>query len=223
MVRVFLISDFELLLDGLGKLIRSSGDAYQLVGTAAELSIDQQPWASAAADVILLDLETNPELLLPWLRHWRAQGAPKVLLLSRHDNPALQDKAVLAGARGLLNRHSSPEQLLAALDKVNAGQIWLDREATGRLLDSLGHVEIVNALDPVTEQLHQLTEREQKVLATLLGHAGDPARTLAERLHISESTLRNHLTSIYDKLGVSSRNGLMAHALQHGLAERLAR
>lgn len=223
MIRVFLISDFELLLDGLGKLIRSRSEEYQLAGTAAELSIDQAPWASVAADVILLDLETNPDLLLPWLRHWRTQGAPKVLLLNRHDDPALQDQAVLAGARGLLNRHSSPEQLLAALDKVNAGQIWLDRDATGRLLDSLAQAGTDSAPDPITDQLQRLTEREHKVLAMLLGNAGEPAKTLAERLHISESTLRNHLTAIYDKLGVSNRNGLMAHALQSGLAERLAR
>jgi DNA-binding NarL/FixJ family response regulator len=54
-------------------------------------------------------------------------------------------------------------------------------------------------------------------------HSGEPGKTIAEKLHISESTLRNHLTSIYDKLGVANRHGLLAYAYQNGFAAQALR
>ena len=222
MVRVFLISDFELLLSGLSRLIELRPERCQIVGSARNMDCESAPWADCAPDVVLLDLDTDPDLLLHWLGRWRGAGAPRVLLLSRHDNPVLQDQAFLAGARGLLDRHSSPEQLLAALDKVHAGQVWLNRDTTGRLLERLASPKAAAAIDdPVEAQLGQLTQRERAILILLLNSGGDPAKVLADRMHISESTLRNHLTSIYDKLGVSNRNGLLTHAMQNGLAARL--
>ncbi len=221
MVRVFLISDFDLLLGGLSRLIGLDPGRYQLVGTSCRMDTRSEPWAGCSPDVVLLDLDTAPDLLLSWLRRWHESGAPKVLLLSRHDNPALQDQAFLAGARGLLDRHSSPEQLLLALEKVHAGQVWLNRDTTGRLLERLASPKAATLDDPVAAQLDQLTQRERAILSLLLNSGGDPAKVLADRMHISESTLRNHLTSIYDKLGVSNRSGLLTHAMQSGLAARL--
>ena len=152
---------------------------------------------------------------------WRNPNGPKVLLLSRHDQPALEDKAILAGASGIINQQSAPEHLLYAIEKIQQGQIWLDRQAMARLLASLPAVEPSSPPSPANEALARLSQREQRILAKMLRYSGESAREIAKRLHISESTLRNHLTSIYGKCGVSNRSGLVAYAQQHGLAELL--
>lgn len=219
MVDVFLISNFQLLRQGIANLLDSCAGRFRLLGSADRLDLQVLPWEEKPPDVVLLDLDTAPDQVLPWLQHWRTQGCPQVLLLSRHDNPQLQDQAVLAGARGVIDHNCPPEQMLTALEKVHEGQVWLDRQATARLLGGLSQPSPPSYAD---RTVALLTDREQQIVAMLLRHCGDSAKALAERLHISESTLRNHLTSIYEKCGVSNRSGLLAHALQSGLASRLA-
>ena len=222
MIQVFLISDYQLLRQGLTTLLASQAERFSLVGTTDTLDPGIPPWNSTVPDVVLLDLETAPDQLLSCLRQWGARNGLKVLLLSRHDQPALQDRAVLAGARGVISHHAAPDLLLNAIEKVQAGQIWLGRESTARLINSLPTQSEPASITPASQALARLTPREQRILATVLRHGGESAREIALRLHISESTLRNHLTSIYEKCGVSNRSGLVAHALRNGLADLLA-
>ncbi len=221
MIRVFLISDYALLRQGLTALLTYQAERLVLVGTAFSLDSDAPPWGDSTPDVVLLDLEINPDQILLRLKQWRNPNGPKVLLLSRHDQPALEDKAILAGASGIINQQSAPEHLLYAIEKIQQGQIWLDRQAMARLLASLPAVEPSSPPSPANEALARLSQREQRILAKMLRYSGESAREIAKRLHISESTLRNHLTSIYGKCGVSNRSGLVAYAQQHGLAELL--
>jgi len=219
MIQVFLISDYQLLRQGLTTLLTSEAERFTLVGTADSLAPDPPAWNSRVPDVVLLDLETDPDQILSCLRQWRARHNLKVLLLSRHDQPALQDRAVLAGAHGVISHHAAPDLLLNAIEKVQQGQIWLGRESTARLINSLPSGPV--GVNPASQALARLTPREQRILATVLRHGGESAREIAVRLHISESTLRNHLTSIYEKCGVNNRSGLVAHALRNGLADLL--
>lgn len=212
MIQVFLISDHELLRQGVTTLLESQPESFALVGTAKQLDPEKCPWGDAVPDIVLLDLETAPDQILSSLRQWRSRNGPKVLLLSRHDQPELQDKAVMAGARGVISHHSAVGLLLNAIEKVQEGQFWLDHQSIARLISSLSPRG-----EPASQMLASLTPREQRILATVLRHSGESAREIATRLHISESTLRNHLTSLYEKCGVSNRSGLVAHALQNGL------
>lgn len=222
-IRVFVISDFQLLLEALVREIRERSQRYQLLGRSDSVRLSPAPWGDAWPDVVLLDLDMGPDRVLPWLAHWCHEAALKVLLLSRAEDPSLHDRAILAGARGLIGRQATFEQLMLALDKIHDGEVWLDHASTSRLLSGMAGGQFERERDPLARQLAQLTEREKKVLAGVLRHSGDSARGIAARLFISESTLRNHLTSIYDKLGVANRTGLIAQALQSGLAERLLR
>ena len=219
-IHVFLISDFRLLVQGLTAVLQSKPEHYHVLGSASTLDMLELPWRHPAPDVVLVDLETNPAQVVPWLQHWRAQGGPKMLLLTRHDNPVLPGQAISAGACGLIDRHASAAQMLVAIEKVHQGQVWLDHQTTAHLLQGLAKRPATG--DPGLVVAALLSKREQQIVAMLLRHGGDPARRLAERLHISESTLRNHLTSVYEKFGVSNRSGLMAHAMQNGLAAHLA-
>lgn len=214
-IRVFLIEGQSILLWGLQQLIKSNEPAMQLVGSAANLANALAVVAASSPDVILLDLDLHGEhaLDIPALV---AESRARVLVLTRQDDQSVQDKAILDGAWGVLGRHASPEIFLDAIAKVHQGQLWLDHAATGRVFVALSRHETVRAADTLHSRISTLTQREKRIIACIFENSGDPARTIAEKLHISESTLRNHLTSIYGKLGISNRFELISYTLKNG-------
>ncbi|MCK2088978.1 response regulator transcription factor [Thauera aromatica] len=221
-IRVFLISDFRLLVHGIETLLDQHAPRFARAGRADTLDGAVEAVLAARADLVLLDLDTAPARTIATVGALHA-AAPQVpvLLLTRLADSALQDQAVIAGARGVIDATTAPELFLAALDKVVAGQIWLDRAATGRIFVEFSRHSSGAHDDPVAARLAQLTEREQDIVICLLRHSDDAGKALARRLNISESTLRNHLTSIYGKFGVSNRSGLLAFAFHNRLSERL--
>ena len=96
--------------------------------------------------------------------------------------------------------------------------MWLNRATTDRILMELSRNNN-KVTDPVSAKITQLTEREKGIFNFLIHNSGDSAKTIADKLHISESTLRNHFTSIYSKLGVGNRHGLLSFAFQNKLTE----
>lgn len=218
---VFLISDFQLLLESLSQAIQLQPQRYKLLGCAAALTIPA-PWGEQVPDVVLLDLDMDAQRGLLWLKSGCHDGAPRVLLFSRLGQTALIDQAILEGGQGVIGAEASTDHVLRALDKVGQGEVWLDHATTSRLLHGQAQRVVRDAQDPVKTKLSLLTDKERCILGKLLRHGGESAKVIASRLFISESTLRNHLTSIYEKMGVRNRNGLMAHAAQIGLTDHLA-
>jgi two-component system, NarL family, nitrate/nitrite response regulator NarL len=220
-IRVFIISDFQMLLQVMAQAVLSQPKRYVLQGCAT-VNSGPQPWGELVPDVILLDLDMDPERAMVFLKTWRDLDGHRVLLFSCQDNPALIDRAIREGGNGLIGRHCAPEHFLRAIDKVCHGEVWLDSATTARLVGSLARRDPQGPQDTVEATLSLLTNKEQTILCNLLHNGGEPAKVIASRLFISESTLRNHLTSIYEKMGVRNRNGLISHAVQTGLADRLA-
>jgi two-component system, NarL family, nitrate/nitrite response regulator NarL len=144
----------------------------------------------------------------------------KVLVLVSSPFSDLHDSAVLAGARGVVEKREQPQTLLKAVEKVCAGEMWIDRSATGRIFMELSRRKPQMQPDPEMRRIDQLTPRERQLVAALAGDAAAPGKVMAQRLHISEHTLRNHLTSIYGKLGVSNRVELYAFAHRHGFTRQ---
>lgn len=106
--------------------------------------------------------------------------------------------------------------LTGVRDKAQHDKAVLDRAAAGRIFVEFSRRGPAQKPDPEQRKINALTERE--IVAVTAAHAGANARVIADILHISEHTPRNHLTSIYDKLGVANRLELFAYAHQHGLA-----
>lgn len=219
-IRLFLISDYCLLAQGIVQLLASQPERFFLVGLAPSPAQAEAALALAAVDVLLLDINGSPDQPPALIQQVKQHCSAKILLLTRHDDSSLPYRIAAMGASGLVDRHTSPELLLRALEKVHEGQLWLDRAATGRILTARASHNAPPG-DPIGAQLKLLTEREQKILATLINHSGEPGKSIAQRLHISESTLRNHLTTLYEKFDVPNRNGLLAYALQTSLSARL--
>lgn len=216
-IRVFLIDDHRSILWGLERLMESAKPPMKVVGSATHCAGALELIDQAEPDVIVLDLDLGKESGLDAIPRLIARSAAKILLLTGVRDRAQQDKAVLAGARGVVEKEAPAETILAAITKVHAGELWLDRAAAGRIFVEFSRQGTAPKLDPEQRKIATLTEREREIVAVTVTHAGANARAIAEKLHISEHTLRNHLTSIYGKLGVESRLALFAFAHKHGL------
>jgi len=216
-IRVFLIDDHRSILWGLERLIRSGQPAMELVGSTTNCSEALALLEQAAPDVILLDMDLGKESGLDAIPLLMARSPAKILVLTGLRDKSVHDKAVLAGARGVVEKEASAETILTAIGRVHEGQLWLDRAATGRIFVEFSRQGAAQAADPEEKKISALTGREREIVAALVADAGATARVLAEKLLISEHTLRNHLTSIYDKLDVANRLELFAYAQKHGL------
>ncbi|MDP3759235.1 MAG: response regulator transcription factor [Ramlibacter sp.] len=221
LIRVFLISSNCLLLEGLVAVIASRPDRFALVGSAASPEEAGSTLVTAAAQVVLLDVDDGRGHIPVLIEEIKAQCGARILFLTGQDDGSLPGRAAALGARGVIDRLTTPGLLLRALEKVHEGQLWLDRATTERLVTEKAYLG-AGAHDRPSAPLALLTERERKVLAAVVHHGGESGKAIALKLHIGESTLRNHLTSIYQKFDVPNRNGLLAYAVEAGLIERLA-
>ena len=216
-IRVFLIDDHRSILWGLEKLIEGGTPAMRVVGSATNYADAAKLLVAAAPDVILLDMDLGRESGLDAIPQLMAKSPAKILILTGLRDKEVLDKAVLAGARGVVEKEAPAETILNAIAKVHEGQLWLDRAATGRLFVEFSRKGGAPAASPEQQRIATLTERERQIIVATVSQAGATAKVIAETLHISEHTLRNHLTSIYDKLDVANRLDLFAYAHKHGL------
>jgi len=128
---------------------------------------------------------------------------------------------VLAGVRGVVKKNDSPAILLKAIEKVHEGELWIDRGASGRIFMEMARQKAAQGSDPEKTKIATLTGRERQTIVAIASDASAPAKVIARRLCISEHTLRNHLTSIYSKLDLTSRLDLYAYAARHSLNKPL--
>jgi two-component system nitrate/nitrite response regulator NarL len=216
-IRVLLIHRDPLIRAGLRLLIESQA-GFVVIGEAQN-GPDAVPLASREQpDIILLDLTCNTAShldLLPAL-HTAAERA-RVLVLMGMDDPEVQQRAVRLGAMGVVLKDHSAAVLFKAIEKVHAGEAWIDRALLASLLTDLASGRASQASDPETAKIALLTVREREVIR-LVG-AGLKNKHIAERLCISETTVRHHLTSIFQKLGVEDRLALVIYAYRYGLAK----
>lgn len=217
-IRVFLIDDHRTILWGLEKLIETGKPPMRVVGTATSYTEALNTLQQSEPDVILLDLDLGHENGFDAIPKLLAASPAKILILTGVRDESVHHNAVLAGARGVVEKEARAESILSAIAKVHQGEVWLDRAATGRLLVEMSRSHASrHALDPEQQKISALTVREREIIAISAANAGATARVIADKLHISEHTLRNHLTSIYEKLGVANRLELFAYAHQHKL------
>ena len=214
-IRVLLIDDHRSVLWGLEKLIEGERPRMMVVGKATSATEATQMLAAAAPDVVLLDLDLSGADGLRVMPEIHARCKAKVLVLTGSRDPMQHHNAILAGARGVLEKGEAAETLIKAIEKVSEGEIWLDRTATGRVFLELARRKEIQGHDPEQEKISSLTRKERQIVAAIAADAAAVGRQIAERLHISEHTLRNHLTSIYAKLSLGNRLELYAYASKY--------
>lgn len=218
-IRVFVAEDHQITLWGLRRLIDASRPHMEVVGSASSRSELLNHDAAADADVILLDLDLAGEDSAAALDDLRRRCPGRVLVLTGADDVARHRAAVLKGARGVVHKSEPAEVILRAIEKVNLGEVWLHRTLLGDVLGLLTDVRpsAPAPRDPAVERAASLTPREREIVSTMVRRAGAKQLAVADELGMSEHTLRNHLTTIYAKLGVRGRLELHLFATAHGL------
>jgi DNA-binding NarL/FixJ family response regulator len=211
-VRVALVDERPLVCLGVKRLMELHGAEMSLVWDAASVEEACVRMHGAPPDVFVVGAHSAAQIdaALP-----RLCATARVLVMLDRPAPDLQDRAIMAGAQGAVGLRDDTDMLVRAIRKVHEGEIWLDRVATRRILGHMARPESGNARAGLP--VDKLTQREKDILAAMISSSELGAKRIADRLGISESTLRNHLTSIYGKLGVSSRVEMFAFAHRHGL------
>lgn len=211
-IRIVLVDDQAIVRAGLRMLIES-GRGFAVVGEAGDRDKALAVVAREQPDVILLELSLGGGNSLEFFRELAAAaGGARILVLTAANDPELHRRAVLLGSAGVVLKTQASETLLRALERICQGEVWFDQAMVAGLLSVASTV--AGGEDAVRMAL--LTKREHEII--LLIGEGLRNRQIADRLFISETTVRHHLTSIFSKLGVSSRLDLVVYAYRHGLA-----
>jgi two-component system nitrate/nitrite response regulator NarL len=212
-IRVFLLGEHALIRAGLKMLIESRA-GLTVVGEAATYS-DARAAGLREADIILLDSDLDGTANLDFLHEMVASAKPaRLLVLTGTADLEAHYCAMRLGAMGLVLKERPADVLVKAIEKVYAGEVWLDRSAVARVLRGVSNG---GSEDADGARIASLTERERDVIAVI--GEGLKNKQIAERLFISETTVRHHLSSIFEKLGVSDRLELLVYAYRHKLAK----
>lgn len=215
-IRILLVDDHAIMRDGLRMLIESQS-GLRVVGMASNRKETFELVQSELPDVILLDLDLGGENSLTFLSELREMAKKeKILVLTGLRDPDAHRQAMRLGAMGVVLKENAAEVLIKAIEKVHAGEVWLDRSTMGSLLNEMTR-KGSEERDPEEAKIATLTERERQVIA-LIGE-GLKNKQIADRLCLSETTITHYLSSVFSKLEVSDRLELVIYALRHKLAE----
>jgi len=215
-IRILLVDDHKTMLWGLERLIQAEGPSFTLVGSASDGAEATVLCATLHPDIVLLDLDLKGSSSIDFLPALVANGSTRVVILSANRDQGTLAAAVKAGARGVVSKEAPTDDVLLAVRKVHGGELWLDQSLMQALLGQL--VAPAPKADPEAERIATLTARERDVIGMIVQGKGALNKELAERAFISERTLRNHLTTIYQKLDVANRLELYVYAIKHGLS-----
>lgn len=146
----------------------------------------------------------------------------RVIMLVNDDAKEDVVEAVQQGCCGIVPKQTSTELLLKSIRKVNAGEFWLDRMTTANVIRRLANKKGAGTAGGntssrlgVRQHSSALSQREREIVALVA--QGFKNKEIAERMFISEQTVKNHLHNIFDKLGVSDRLELALYAIHHNL------
>jgi DNA-binding NarL/FixJ family response regulator len=203
-----LADDHRMFRQGLRELLERN-PTFEVVGEAANGREVLARAAELLPDVILLDIQM-PEQDGVAVARQLAQAHPeiKVIMLTMYRQDQHLFEPIRAGARAYLLKDADAEELIDIIQRVHRGEAVLDPTITLRVFDEFRRLS--TELD-----VEQLTERERDILQLLAG--GHDNRTIAQRLHLSEKTVGNRLSEIFQKLGVTNRTQAALVAIQRGL------
>lgn len=218
-IKIFLIDDHRSVLWGLEKLIECEKQTMEVIGTATNSADALKLLETLKPNIILIDLDLNGESGVKLIPALMAKSKAHILVLTGTRDVSLQDSAIIAGAKGIVEKGETAETILKAINMVHKGEVWLNRSMTSRIFNEFMRKKNEIADDPEQHKIALLTRKERLTIAEFGNDSTASTRDIATRLFISENTLRNHLTSIYSKLGLSNRLELFVYANKHGLID----
>src|SRR5215467_3304673 len=221
-IRIVVADDHPIFRDGLCRLLTLEED-FEVVAQAQDgrqvLDVLQQH----DPDILLLDLKMPGLDGLATLQRLQAsKNKTRVIVLTASDDKNEFVQAMKLGTSGIVLKQTATELLIKSIRKVHAGEIWLDSHTTAAVIRQFVANDEPPAMPmapPVAPQRDRerspLSQREREIVALVA--QGFKNKEMAEKMFISEQTVKNHLHNIFDKLGVSDRLELALYAIHNNL------
>ena len=218
-IRIVVADDHPIFRDGLCKLLALEDD-FEVVAQAENgqqvLDVLQQH----EPDILLLDLRM-PQLdgLATLQRLQSGRNKTRVIVLTASDDKNEFVQAMKLGTSGIVLKQTATELLIKSIRRVHAGEMWLDSTTTEAVIRQFvagsapaGPIPVAS---PASRERSPLSAREREIVALVA--QGFKNKEMAEKMFISEQTVKNHMHNIFDKLGVSDRLELALYAIHNNL------
>jgi len=215
-IRILIVDDHEVVRMGLrGLLERNSG--FQVVGEAGSADEAVAKALEQPVDVVVMDVRMPGGSGIEACRTIReARPDTKVIMLTSYADDEAVFASVMAGASGYVLKQIGSQELVDAIRTVARGGSLLDPTVTGQLLNRMRNLNTRSS-----DGIEELTEHERNILALIA--EGKTNREIAKELYLSEKTVRNYVSSLLGKLGLSNRTEAAAYAVRRQLLGEVPR
>jgi DNA-binding NarL/FixJ family response regulator len=215
LIRIVIADDHPIFRDGLRKLLVLEED-FRVVAEARDGKEVLEVLDEFQPDILLLDLKM-PGLdgLTALQKLQNARTKTKVIVLTASEDKNQFVQAMKFGTCGIVLKQTATELLIKSIRKVHAGEIWLDSHTTAAVMRQFSSPLDSPSLGSRDRERSPLSQREREIV--VLVAQGFKNKEMAEKMFISEQTVKNHLHNIFDKLGVSDRLELALYAIHKNI------
>lgn len=211
-IRLMLVDDHQMLRQGLRRSLEEEG--FYVVGEASDGDEAVRLVPAAKPDVILMDV-SMPDMdgVEATRRILQADPDKRVVMLTMHADKDLIDAAIKAGAVGYLTKDCSTDEVIEAVRMAANGETALSPQLAKTMLSEVRKIDEKAA----REEDRLVTKREEEVLQLIADGCSTPE--VAQKLYISQKTVKNHLASIYEKLNARDRTQAVLLAVRMGIVK----
>ena len=217
-IRIVIADDHPIVRDGLKKLLLLEDD-FEIVGEAGDGREVLDKVRELDPDVLLLDLRMpNLDGLAALQALQQINKRTRVIVLTASEDKNEFVQAMKLGCSGIVLKQTAPDLIVKSIRKVNSGEIWLDSHTTAAVMRQFSTGLEGSGMGQGSgkgRERSPLSAREREIVALVA--QGYKNKEMAEKMFISEQTVKNHLHNIFDKLGVSDRLELALYAIHKGL------
>jgi DNA-binding NarL/FixJ family response regulator len=212
-VRLLLVDDHQVVLEGLVSMLASETDRVTVLGATTEPAEALRLTASLEPDVVLLDVRLKGASGLDVCQELtRRHDKVKVVFFTVYDDEQYLFQALRVGASGFLLKRTTAGELAGHLERVMGGEVTIDPAIAGRVAVTAARLQSGEFWPGA---YLSLTQRESEVLQLMV--RGLSNRAIGQQLYIGEETVKTHSRSIYRKLNVGDRSQAIAVALREGI------
>lgn len=217
-VRIVLADDHSIFRGALRRRLAEEPD-FEVTAEASSPDETVAVCEASSPDILLLEIAMAGGQGMEVLERLRPlRLATQILMLTVAITRAELVRALQLGARGVVLKETPPTLLFKSIRRVRAGEFWVGRDMVADLVHALAVAEKATPPKPILHapRAFALTARELEIVSAVA--SGYTNKQMAEKLSIAEDTIKHHLTSIFDKTGVSNRLELALFAIHHRLA-----
>jgi DNA-binding NarL/FixJ family response regulator len=208
---IIIVDDHDIIREGIKNILRNQPE-YKVIAEASSAEQAIEKVAALKPDILLLDITMPQKSGLEVLAQiQRVSRKTKILIISVHKSDAYILRALKSGVRGYLNKENAAEDLLQALRKITAGQVYLSAAASSYLLERASR----SPEEMVKESV--LSEREIEVMRLVV--EGKTAKEIADTLFISPRTVENYKNNILKKLDLHKTSDLIKYAIKNKIVD----